>query len=126
MPACATQCRIASRIEADDRRAVGGKRIAGAGIVDRRPIVLRMAIVERVVDAAEQSVGPTSLSPVWLKTASRITLMPARGAATASRSPSMPPGAQVGRHEDDRVVAPGIGERERHEMPFVDGRGERL
>ena len=78
--------------------------------------------------AATASGRSASLSPVWLKTTSRITPMPAaRSAATVSRSSAMPPGAQarIERHEGDRIVAPGIGEPERRQMALVDPGGDR-
>ena len=63
MPVCADPMPHGVEDEADDRRPVGGKRIAGAGIVDQAAgIVLRVAIVERVVEAAERQRRPVDVA----------------------------------------------------------------
>ena len=86
----------------NDQRAIKREAIAGARIVN---VELRIVGFRRNQDALSrprnESVGPSSsLSPLWLKTTSRIASIPAAcSASVAARTSSQPPGARRGSGE---------------------------
>ena len=108
---------------------VAGERVAGPGVVDQPPVAARGGSRRGRRGRAGERVGPpASPSPVWLKTTSRITPMPAsRRAATVAAQLGDAAGAEprVGREEGDRVVAPGVGQQERRQVALVDPGGDR-
>ena len=112
-------------------RVVAGEGVAGAGVVDEHGrIVGGVAVVGARCRgrAATASGRSSSLSPVWLKTTSRMTPMPAScSAATvvAQLGDAARRKARIERHEGDGIVAPGIGQPERRQMPLVDPGGDR-
>ena len=92
---------VAQRVEHQPprRRVVAGERVAGAGVVDQPPVAARGGSRRGRRGRAGESVGPwASLSPVWLKTTSRITADARRRAAPPRwrASSAMPPGQRRG------------------------------
>ena len=104
--------------EAQHRRAVAGKRVAASCVVHEAPGIIReVAIIDGVVEAAQAHGRPrlVALGRViedHVENDRDAGLVQPRHDA---RQLAFPLGreARIGRHEDDWVISPGVGEAER-------------
>ena len=113
--------------ELDDGGAGQRQRIAAAGVVHQP--ATGVAVVQRIVQSAQGERGPEGVAFAGViehdieNDGDTRRMEPSDGVAdfrqTARRQ------ARIGRHEADRVVAPGIVEPERLQMALVDPGGER-
>ena len=118
---------MAQRVEdhvADDGK-VAAQRVAAAGVVDEQPrIVGRVAIVGKVVEPAQRQrraerVALAGVVEDQVEDGSDAGFSQGRDRA-AEIGDAARRQARVERHEGHRVVAPGVGQPQRRQVPLVD------
>ena len=110
MPVRMTQLRIASIASCTDGRPVERKRVAAAGVIHQ--FTACMAVVERIVEAAQRQRGAMHVALARMvehhvEDDAKAGLMKRHdGLADLGEAAGRQP--RIGRHEGDRIVAPGI------------------
>ena len=127
MPVRVTQLRMRIHGKLHHVRLIERQRVAAAGVVHQ--LARGVAVVERMVEAAERQRGAVNVA------LARVVEHDVEDDPDARRMQRIDGGAdlrqaarrqpRVGRHEAHRIVAPAIGKAERRQVALVDPGGKR-